>query len=56
MVKKGVYVKQSEAKQERFVLDMWTAVVLSRHSVVSNSFATPWTIARQTPLSMGFPR
>ena len=25
-------------------------------SVVSSSFVTPWTSARQTPLSMGFPR
>ena len=25
-------------------------------SVVSNSFATPWTVARQAPLSMEFPR
>ena len=25
-------------------------------SVVSNSFATPWTVARQAHLSMGFPR
>ena len=25
-------------------------------SVVSNSSATPWTIAYQAPLSMGFPR
>ena len=25
-------------------------------SVVSNSFATPWTVACQAPLSMGFPR
>ena len=23
---------------------------------MSNSFATPWTAARQAPLSMGFPR
>ena len=23
---------------------------------MSDSFATPWTIARQAPLSMGFPR
>ena len=23
---------------------------------MSNSFATPWIVARQTPLSMGFPR
>ena len=25
-------------------------------SVVSDSFATPWTVACQDPLSMGFPR
>ena len=25
-------------------------------SVVSNSFATPWTAVRQAPLSVGFPR
>ena len=25
-------------------------------SVTSDSFATPWTAARQAPLSMGFPR
>ena len=24
-------------------------------SVVSNSFRPPWTVARQAPLSMGFP-
>ena len=24
--------------------------------VVSDSFATPWTVARQAPLSMGFSR
>ena len=24
------------------------------HTVVSDSFATPWTIALQAPLSMGF--
>ena len=25
------------------------------YSVMSNSFATPWTVAHQAPLSMGFP-
>ena len=25
-------------------------------SVVSSSLATPWTVAHQSPLSMGFPR
>ena len=29
---------------------------LFSHSVASDSFATPWTVARQAPLSMGFPR
>ena len=24
--------------------------------VMSNSFVTPWTVAQQAPLSMGFPR
>ena len=24
--------------------------------IMSNSFATPWTVACQAPLSMGFPR
>ena len=31
-------------------------VVLFSRSVVSNSFATPWTVARQAPLSKGFSR
>ena len=31
-------------------------VLLFSRSVVSSSFATPWTVARQAPLSMGFPR
>ena len=26
------------------------------HSVVSDSFATPWTVVHQPPLSMGFSR
>ena len=47
---------ESETKQECSALDMWTAMLLSSHSVVSNSFATPWTIACQTPLPMGFSR
>ena len=28
----------------------------SSHSVMSDSFATPWTVARQAPLSVRFPR
>ena len=30
--------------------------LLFSHSVVSNSFATSWTVAHQAPLSMEFPR
>ena len=30
--------------------------LLFSRSVVSNPFATPWTLAHQAPLSMGFPR
>ena len=26
------------------------------HSVMSCLFATPWTVAKQAPLSMGFPK
>ena len=31
-------------------------LLLFHHSVVSNSFVTPWTVVRQAPLSMGFSR
>jgi len=31
-------------------------LMLFTHWVVSNSFATPWTVFRQAPLSMGFSR
>ena len=30
--------------------------MLFRHYIVSNSFVTPWTVALQAPLSMGFLR
>ena len=30
-------------------------LLLVSHSVVSDSLVTPWTVARQAPLSMGFP-
>ena len=29
---------------------------VGKHSVVSDSFTTPWTVAHQAPLSTGFPR
>ena len=33
-----------------------SALLLFSHSVVSDTFATPWTIAHQAPLSIGFSR
>ena len=30
-------------------------LLLFSRSVVSNSFVTPWTVAHQAPLFMGFP-
>ena len=31
-------------------------MITASHSVTSNSLVTPWTVARQAPLSMGFSR
>ena len=31
-------------------------LLLFSHQVMSSSFVTPWTVAHQSPLSMGFPR
>ena len=37
--------------------DWWfEGLLLFSHSVMSDYFATPWTVARQALLSMGFPR
>ena len=49
---------------QRLLLPRWAQVVRTRTpvgtlfgcSVVSDCFSTPWTIALQAPLSMGFPR
>ena len=50
---------------QRLLLPHWAQVVRTRTpvgtwlfgcSVVTDSFLTPWTIALQAPLSMGFPR
>ena len=38
-----------------FFFSLWTFNVPAC-SVMSNSFVTPWTVARQTPLSIRFPR
>ena len=31
-------------------------MLLLSHYVVSDCFVTPWTVAHQAPLSIGFPR
>ena len=40
----------------RLLLFVSFLLLLFSHYVVSNSFATPWTVAHPAPLSMGFPR
>ena len=45
----------------KFIKESWashtgTLCLVLSCSVVSGSFATPWTIAHQAPLSMAFPR
>ena len=39
-----------------FLISFSDYLLLFSHSVVSNSFATSWTVARQAPMSMGFSR
>ena len=34
----------------------WKHLLLFNHEVMSDSFATPWTVTSQDPLFMGFPR
>ena len=37
------------------LLNYFNMLLLFSHSVLSDSFATPWTVACQVPLSMDFP-
>ena len=39
-----------------FVIIFFFVITVVSCQVMSNSFATPWTITHQVPLSMGFPR
>ena len=45
-----------EAKSKQFYWNWESGGGYFSCSVMFNSFATPWTIACQAPLSMGFPR
>ena len=44
---------KSEIKKKKKIDSMYLPSVCP---VMSNSFATPWTVAHQAPLSMGFSR
>ena len=46
------YTKTQRKVKNRLTKIMWWF----NHSVMSSSFTTPWTVARQASLSMGFPR
>ena len=43
-------------KLNSFLKHVNVKFLLFSHQVISDSFATRWTIARRAPLSMGFPR
>ena len=44
-------------KKIKFILEFFIYnLLLFSHSVMSNSFAIPRTVAYQAPLAMGFPR
>ena len=47
--------KRQKLNQSDFLASSEGLLLISC-SVVSNSFATPWTVARQGPLSMGLPK
>ena len=49
------HLKSASGFQFTFVWMFWLYVCVSR-SVVSDSFATPWTVAHQTLLPMGSSR
>ena len=50
---KNSFCKVPSTLQSR---NMFTSLLLFGRSVVSDSFVTPWSVAHQAPLSMGFPR
>jgi len=53
------WLLQCSHTEKWFILTMDLFIVCARTlspSVVSDSFATPWTVAHQAPLSMEFPR
>ena len=51
---RGFFHCRGQKEIPRSLLLVSPACVLS-HSVEANSFATPWTVAQQAPLSMFFP-
>ena len=47
-------VKKKEEEKEEEINNVLFFCVFSRQDI--SDFVTPWTIAHQTPLAMGFPR
>ena len=47
---------QRYTEKKRLIEMILQMLLLFSHSVVSDSFVTPWTVAHQAPLSMGFSR
>ena len=45
-----------DQKKKKNVLTQRKLLLLFSHFVISDSFVTPWTVARQALLSIGFPR
>ena len=52
--KETLYDSEQKPNLKKNVID--SIYLPSACSVMSNSFATPWTVAHQAPLSMGFSR
>ena len=55
MTRLGVGEHHPLGRSSCFISSLWNSLFLFGHSVVSYSFAAPWSLARQAPLSMGFP-
>ena len=49
-------ISESSQLEGLYVRDLLYIIMLFSHYVVSDSFATPWTIDLEAPLSMGFPK
>ena len=53
---KGLSRVFSNTTVQKLLCYLYSLLLLFSHSVMSNSFVTPWIVARQAPLAMRFPR